>query len=139
MTTVGDSPEGFERLAEALEAIDFELQRPGAEAKRRGAMKIRAVRENRTVPEVLAMPERCMEIDRAVIRPTEEVPLEEAAGRVMGDYLYLYPPGVPMLVPGEVIQMKHIERVKNYLNQGLEVHGGYSKESGNVKVILHHG
>lgn len=139
MTTVGDSPEGFARLAEALEAIDFELQRPGAEAKRRGAMKIRVVRENRTAPEVLAMPERCMEIDRAVIRPTEEVPLEEAAGRVMGDYLYLYPPGVPMLVPGEVIQMKHIEQVKNYLNQGLEVHGGYSKESGNVKVILHHG
>mgnify|MGYP002547348173 CR=1 FL=1 len=80
-----------------------------------------------------------MEMDAAAEQPTEEVALASAAGRVMGDYLYLYPPGVPILVPGEVIQMKHIENIQNYLSQGLEVHGGYLKESGNVKVILHHG
>lgn len=145
MTTVGDSPEGFERLAEALEAIDLDLQRAEAAAERREVMNPRAVRESaiapegHAVPEVPSMPVRCMEIDRAVIQPMEEVPLDKADGRVMGDYLYLYPPGIPMLVPGEVIQMKHIERIKDYLSQGLEVHGGYSKESGNVKVILHHG
>ena len=72
-------------------------------------------------------------------QPTEEVALADANGRVIGDYLYLYPPGVPILVPGEVIQMKHIENIQNYLSQGLEVHGGYLKENGNVKVILHHG
>lgn len=130
MTTVGDSPKGFERLAEALEAIDSESCT---------VPKEHTVSKNCAAAEAPAMPERCMEIGRAVIQPTEEVSLEEAAGRVMGDYLYLYPPGVPMLVPGEVIHMKHIEQVENYLSQGLEVHGGYSKENGNVKVILHHG
>ena len=99
MTTVGDSPEGFERLAEALETIDFELQRPGAEAKRRGAMKIRAVGKWHGAGSAPCR-SGVWKLTRAVIRPTEEVPLEEAAGRVMGDYLYLYPPGVPMLVRG---------------------------------------
>ena len=123
MTTVGDSFDGLQRLAEALEMMDAGLSQA-------------PVRE---VWEILPEPERRMEIDAAVEQPTEEAALAEAAGRVMGDYLYLYPPGIPILVPGEVIQMKHIERVQNYLNRGLEVHGGYSKESGNVKVILHHG
>ena len=35
--------------------------------------------------------------------------------------------------------MKQIEQIEDYLRQGLEVHGGYSKEKGNVKVILRHG
>ena len=124
MTTVGDRPEGLRRLAEALEAIDIGMYPSG---------------ENSVKISVPTAPERCMEIDAAAEQPTEAVALDGTCGRVIGDYLYLYPPGVPILVPGEVIQMEHIEQVKNYLSQGLEVHGGYSKENGNVKVILHHG
>lgn len=130
MTTVGDSPEGLQRLAQALEAID------GEAGQNDGSVQWPGV--NKTGISQL-VPERYMEMDAAAEQPTEEVALASAAGRVMGDYLYLYPPGVPILVPGEVIQMKHIENIQNYLSQGLEVHGGYLKESGNVKVILHHG
>ena len=130
MTTVGDSPEGLQRLAQALEAIDGEAGQNGGSVQWPGV--------NKTGISQL-VPERYMEMDAAAEQPTEEVALASAAGRVMGDYLYLYPPGVPILVPGEVIQMKHIENIQNYLSQGLEVHGGYLKESGNVKVILHHG
>lgn len=143
MTTVGDSPEGFQRLAEALETIDADLE------CRMGAVEVIGVGPGCSADTIGAAgagagcfteaPERRMEIDAAVELPTEEVPLSQAARRVMGDYLYLYPPGIPMLVPGEVIRMEHIEQIQNYLNQGLEVHGGYLKEKGNVKVILHHG
>ena len=129
MTTVGDRPEGLRRLAEALETIDMRTQPSGGTGLPVTEAKI-------SVP---AAPERCMEIDAAAAQPMERVALAEACGRVMGDYIYLYPPGIPILVPGEVIQMEHIERIQNYLSQGLEVHGGFSKENGNVKVILHHG
>lgn len=129
MTTVGDRPEGLRRLAEALETMDIGMQ-PSGET---------GIRITKTKIFVPTAPERCMEIDAAAEQPTETVALDESCGRVIGDYLYLYPPGVPILVPGEVIQIEHIERIQNYLSQGLEVHGGYSKENGNVKVILHHG
>lgn len=139
MTTVGDSPDGLQRLAQALEIIDGEsrqiMERVGT-GQKDGSLRHAGANKAGIFPLV---PERYMEIDAAAEQPTEEVALAEAAGRVMGDYLYLYPPGVPILVPGEVIQMKHIENIQNYLSQGLEVHGGYLKESGNVKVILHHG
>ena len=130
MSTVGDSPEGLQRLAQALEIIDSEADQTGRPVEQSGAGKT----------EIFPLtPERYMEIHAAAEQPTEEVALADANGRVIGDYLYLYPPGVPILVPGEVIQMKHIENIQNYLSQGLEVHGGYLKENGNVKVILHHG
>jgi len=130
MSTVGDSSEGLQRLAQALEVIDSEAAQNDSPVQRSVADKTGIS---------LLTPERYMEIDAAAEQPTEEVALADANGRVIGDYLYLYPPGVPILVPGEVIQMKHIENIQNYLSQGLEVHGGYLKENGNVKVILHHG
>lgn len=120
----------MQRLAQALEVID-------SEAAQNDSLVQQSVADKTGIS--LLTPERYMEIDAAAEQPTEEVALADANGRVIGDYLYLYPPGVPILVPGEVIQMKHIENIQNYLSQGLEVHGGYLKENGNVKVILHHG
>lgn len=35
--------------------------------------------------------------------PGEDVPLCEAAGRVSGEYVWSYPPGVPLLTPGEEV------------------------------------
>ena len=33
----------------------------------------------------------------------ETVPLKESEGRISGEFLYLYPPGIPLLMPGERI------------------------------------
>ena len=71
--------------------------------------------------------------------PVAMIPLSQAEGRILGDYLYLYPPGIPLLVPGEVLQTDQIKQIEYFVHWGLDVHGGYVKENGNVKVILHHG
>lgn len=44
-----------------------------------------------------------MTIDQALDAEQKTVRLEEATGEVSGDYVYLYPPGIPILVPGEAI------------------------------------
>ena len=46
-----------------------------------------------------------MTIDQALDAEQKTVRLEEAAGAVSGDYVYLYPPGIPILVPGEAIDL----------------------------------
>lgn len=123
MTTVGDTEEGLERLAQALEAIDAEI----------------CEKKKCLITENIYIPERRMEIDEAVNMPAAMIPLSQAEGRILGDYLYLYPPGIPLLVPGEVLQVNQIKQIQYFVNWGLDVHGGYVKENGNVKVILHHG
>ena len=127
MTTVGDSEDGFERLAKSLEQIDEELE------------QIDAVQEQKTFDLNLCPPERLMEIDEAVDFETEEVPLVQAEGRIIGDYIYLYPPGIPLVVPGEVLGKEQMKQIQYFERQGLSVHGGYIKEKKDVKVILHHG
>ena len=127
MTTVGDSKEGLERLAQALEMMDAELD------------SFEPAEEKPFVQFQMSSPERAMEIDEAADLEYGFLPLEKAQGCVTSDYIYLYPPGIPLMVPGEVIGDDQIRQIQYYESQGLDVHGGYIKEKKDVKVILHHG
>ena len=127
MTTVGDSAEGLERLAQALEMIDARIG------------KCEDVSEQKVLQYSFYQPKRAMEIDEAVDLEVEEIPLEQAESRILNDYIYLYPPGIPLLVPGEVLGKEQIEQIQYFERQGLDVHGAYIKESKDVKVVLHHG
>lgn len=137
MTTVGDSVEGMERLAEALETIDGELEMEALGMEKEHFLE-KSVPMKHLLDEPVA-PNRVFEIEASVELENELVPLDAAEGRVAADYMYLYPPGIPLLVPGEVLEKEQIEQINYFLGQGLDVHGGYIKENGHVKVILHHG
>src|SRR5206468_3173541 len=51
----------------------------------------------------------------AFFGPVETVPAAEAAGRVAAEQVTPYPPGIPALLPGEVIN----DAVVDYLRSGL--------------------
>ncbi|MDR1733652.1 MAG: DegT/DnrJ/EryC1/StrS family aminotransferase [Oscillospiraceae bacterium] len=53
-------------------------------------------------------PEQRIPIAEAVRIESEEIPLQEAEGRVAWEYLYAYPPGVPLCFPGCRIAAGHI-------------------------------
>ena len=50
---------------------------------------------------------------KAVYAPKEVVSVEKALGRICGEYIVKYPPGVPLVIPGEVIS----EAVINILRE----------------------
>lgn len=87
MTSICDSDEGFDRLADALCAIDAELSAVPAPEP--------------LVPLVLP-PLRCF-IDDALAAPGRLVPPADAIGGISREYVWAYPPGIPLLVPGEEI------------------------------------
>lgn len=58
-----------------------------------------------------------MLIREAFFRPKEQVSLEKALGRLSGDFLIKYPPGIPLVVPGEVIDEPILEILKNNISQ----------------------
>jgi arginine/lysine/ornithine decarboxylase len=67
---------------------------------------------------------RALELEQAVLPreaffgPTEQVPAERAVGRISAEMISPYPPGVPVVAPGEVIT----KEVLDYLRSGV-AHG----------------
>lgn len=48
---------------------------------------------------------------------------EEILGRVCGSYICIYPPGIPLIVPGEVIDEQVLNEYKKALQAGLHITG----------------
>ena len=71
----------------------------------------------------------------AINKEVEVVGLKDAKGRVAGDYTYKYPPGIPLVVPGEIISENLIKEVEKSLESGLQIKGITDKITSGIKVI----
>lgn len=69
------------------------------------------------LPMLTAVPERAMEVRAAAMAECENIPLAECAGRIAAVSAGLYPPGVPLVCPGEIISAEIIDRLINARNQ----------------------
>lgn len=67
---------------------------------------------------------------------TEVIPLKEAAGRIIAEFIMIYPPGIPILLPGEVISQENIDYITEHLDVGLPVQGPEDKTIETIKVIV---
>lgn len=67
--------------------------------------------------------EICMTPAEAFNAPLERVRLEESAGRISGEFIYLYPPGIPIITPGERMTEVIIRQVLYDRDIGLPVQG----------------
>lgn len=111
MTSIADTAEGFQRLYEAISRIDGDLCR-------------RRDRQNENLDIFSRQkPQSHMSMYQAYDRKKEYIVLDQAKGRICGDFISLYPPGIPLLVPGEVISSDFIDYIGKCLATGLEVHG----------------
>ena len=103
MTSMADDPEAIERFAEALQEIDSgslnEKEPPFP--RRLSASDIDIVIEANLIAAPSA--ETVMTIAEAMERPSVPVIEESAAGAVSAEYLWAYPPGIPLIMPGERI------------------------------------
>ena len=114
ITTVCDTDEGFDRFLRAMREIDDTCQRE----TRRDLHREIVIDQEWMKPLV-----QNMRIARAVESEKKLVPLLESEGRVSGEFLYLYPPGVPLIVPGEVITRELLDTLERYQRQGVEIQG----------------
>lgn len=112
MTSPGDTKEGFARLEQAL----FELD---AAAK---------LWENVQEDDIAKLPENpviCTSAKAALCgaKETTYLPVEKSEGMISLEYAYLYPPGCPMIVPGERISRECIKRLAGYQKLGFKIEG----------------
>ena len=69
------------------------------------------------LPMLTAIPRRAMEVRAAAMADCANVPLEACEGRIAAASAGLYPPGVPLVCPGEIIPAEVIDRLVNAKNQ----------------------
>jgi arginine/lysine/ornithine decarboxylase len=85
-------------------------------------------------PKIIPLPQVVMRPRVALFSPAKKmVHLREAVGRVAGAMISPYPPGIPLLVPGELIRDSEIETIEVILKQGGIVRGVAS--SGEIPVV----
>ena len=110
IAAVGDTEEGFDRICSAIEEIDAETE------------LVSAAEESQENTSHARM-KQLMTISQAVDAQQRRYPLEESIGKVSAEFAYLYPPGIPIIVPGEQITGQFVRNVRRYMEQGLEVQG----------------
>lgn len=63
------------------------------------------------------------------------LPISEATGKVSGESVVPYPPGIPVLVPGEEITPEIVEYLTAVRRTGVEIHGCEDRSIGTLKVV----
>ena len=126
MTSLMDTEEGFERLGTALWEIDGALRHcvESEQQKEKGESKGKKRCETPEATESkVSHPIRRMLICEAMDADTERTALQDTVGKVSAEFVYLYPPGIPIITPGEVFTDVIVEKIVAYKAAGLLVQG----------------
>ena len=129
MTSPADTEEGFERLAAALRELDREEHWTGPKAASSSGIRIfeksgpAAGHDPAVETGIHGMPAPILRICEAVDSLCEMLPLREAENRISGDFVILYPPDAPLIVPGEIITKEVIRDIGMWTDRGYSVMG----------------
>ncbi len=112
MTSICDSRENFERLLDALKKIDESLE-PKEE-----------ISNNYDI----ILPRKELSILEAIKNTNSEFKdYNELKGRISKEYIWVYPPGIPLITPGEVINDDIIRKIIEIEKAGIEVRTTFDK------------
>ena len=118
MTGMGDTDETLLTLANALNRIDADLTDADAAP----------------MPS-LPLPQQVMPIHAATKQETIMLPLDASEGRIAGDFLWAYPPGIPLSVPGERITPALTEYIRSAAAKGVDIAGAKSTPENFICVL----
>ena len=110
LTSPADTEEGFERLYRAVREID------------RAAVMVDR-REERSRRFIEDSPVKIMNPGEALEGKTLTIPLCESVGKISAEFMYIYPPGIPLLVPGEQISLQFVQNMRRYIAEEMNVSG----------------
>lgn len=119
MTSVADSKEAFESLYLAMESIDAQLT---------------DVKQSADTILYKTLPEHKMNIAEAREHKRVDIPFEDAIGKISGSYIYVYPPGIPIVTPGEVLSLGVMQEIKAAMDSDLNIKGITMDEKGRSYV-----
>ena len=117
--SIGDRKQDIERLVSALSEI----------RRRFGKEKVDLMTQEYIAPQVAVSPQDAFYAEK------EAVPLAQAAGRVSGEFVMCYPPGIPVAAPGERITDKIVDYILYAKEKGCSLTGPEDKEIRTLQVL----
>jgi arginine decarboxylase len=117
--SIGDRIQDIERLVGALEDIKRLYQRDPSGLNFADFVQ----------PEVVYSPQRPFYAEKEVL------PIRETAGRITGEFVMCYPPGIPILAPGERITQEIIDHILFARDKGCSLQGSADPNAEFLQVI----
>lgn len=123
MTSICDTKDGFDRLGKALHMIDRkDLYQNGNEYIGSALPEM-----NRAIAKLTP--------SEAMQKEFESILVSESSGRISAAFVSIYPPGIPALVPGEIIQDRIIEYLNQARESGLTITGLCGDDKEKIDVV----
>lgn len=118
--SIGDRPQEVERLVSALAEIRRRYQKD-----RTGLLSQEYVE-----PEVVSSPQEAFYAEKV------SLPLAEAKGRVCSEFVMCYPPGIPLLAPGERVTAEILEHIRYAKDKGCSMTGPEDPDLEYLNVLV---
>ena len=117
--SIGDRPQELERLVSALAEIRRRYQTDGS-----GLMN-----QEYIAPEVVTSPQEAFYADKRSVR------LEDSVGQVCSEFVMCYPPGIPILAPGERITAEILDYIRYAKEKGCSMTGPEDPEIEEINIL----
>jgi arginine/lysine/ornithine decarboxylase len=124
LVTLGDTADTIKGLIDGL--VDLATTFAVTAAKEK---------ESISLPDI---PELVLNPRTAFYSESESIPFQQAAGRIIAEFIFMYPPGIPILLPGERITEENIAYIQKNKAAGLIVQGTEDPSVEMVRVIRSH-
>ena len=117
--SIGDRIQDIERLVGALEDIK----------RLYGKVATGLYLGDYVQPEVVCSPQKPFYAEK------ESLPLAKTAGRVAGEFVMCYPPGIPIIAPGERVTEEIIRHIEFAKEKGCSLQGTSDQQANYLQVI----
>ena len=119
ITTIGNTDDDFDKLIKALKEMDNNI----------GNQELKEFNYNEINSKNI------IDIRNAFFCDKIDMEIENAIGKISGEFVIPYPPGIPILSPGDLIEEKMINYIKEMKAIGMEVNGISDTELKRIKVL----
>ena len=125
LITIGDTPESIARLVAAFTTLALEDRGP----------IVRPIDTLRSAGEVMRPTDQVLTPREAFFAQSRAISLRSAVGEVAAELVVPYPPGVPVLAPGEVISAAKVEYLQEIVARGGLVRGAADPTLATVRIV----
>lgn len=121
MTSPADTQKGFYMLSNAITQIDNDIC----------TMKPNAIlpKIENVLPIIKCLPRE------SFFAQKKEIAFSESAGSVAGEFVIPYPPGIPMIAPGELITEQQIKQINILKKANISFVGCYDNTLNTIQVL----
>jgi arginine decarboxylase len=129
IVSLGNTQRDIDRLVESVAALSEQAQ--GSQPSLALAEKLRRLAQLKRPP----LPPQRLSPRQAFFAPIERIPFQEAVGHICAEIISPYPPGIPILVPGEEVTQEAVDYLLLVHEAGGFINGPEDVRLQTLKVV----